>query len=168
MMVDGSMLVKILFSVALLFSYSSEGSEPLSSIQESYRAGDWDHFFAKVIFFRMHNQTHISMGEADGDHILALEIMALARHCQWSLIDGLIESMGGIESDSIGPLVHKALSVVKVKKEYQSYEKDRNNSRANPILKLRESKKNWALSADKVSQLTHHEHFRVKVRSLCK
>lgn len=134
----------------------SEG-ELLKRQQSLYSEKQWDAFFGGAVYLREHTDGQFM------DYSQALEIMALARHCQWPIIESLAANITDQE-----PLSQRSLRVVRMKKGYLKFLNDMQHGRGKISEQIKILRKDWPLSQEKLQKLTSPERVRVHVRSLCK
>lgn len=135
-------------------------AELLAKVQGHYRNQHFDRVFATVQWARAKHWTSWSVERRD--HWLALEIMALARHCQWTSIDRLAET-----PEAAGVLSGKALALVRMKKEYIRFKQDPQNKPAGFVQEIVERKDLWRAVESDLARFDSPENIRVRVRSLC-
>jgi hypothetical protein len=79
-------LALFLFASAPLPAWAAPMME---NVRAHYAAGEFDAFFGAAVWSRLNSGTGLSAEERD--RLLALELMGLARHCQWEAISALKE-----------------------------------------------------------------------------
>ncbi len=152
------------FFIILLFSIQATAVD-LKQVKQLYKSGQWDQFFAHTVFYRSQSQKKSDLNTKDFDHILALELLALARHCQWmpifQLNDRHIENSMSLDKS------RRAMSIIKVKKEYHKFLNDPKNQKKPLIKKLKHSRDHWSVNIEQFAKFTNPQNLRVKVISLC-
>ena len=127
--------------------------------KELYQAGDWDAFFGGALYLRTQKPDSTTL-----DTALALELMALARHCQWALIDEIQQKQASFLK---GPASQKALSFIHLKKEYKVFTKDTRTPKKGFTERLQSSKNQWPIEEQKLSAITNPQNVKMAVGSLC-
>lgn len=142
---------------------NSNDRELLERQKELYRASQndstqWDAFFGGAVYLR-------ALGNSKTiDHSMALEIMALGRHCQWSALRALDQMH--LNKENL-PLSTKAMALIRLKKGFQIFISDPKNFNKNFIQTLSKIREQWSLTERELRLLTHPENLRLHVRSLC-
>jgi hypothetical protein len=119
----------------------------------------WDSFFGSALYLRATGGSEVV------DHSFALELMALARHCQWEVIIDLTQGAQEIPSS---PLSNKALALIKLKKGFQTFMSDPRNSKTSWIERAAKTRDQWPLTQRELRLLSSPENLRLHVESLCK
>ncbi|NQZ01646.1 MAG: hypothetical protein HRT45_13365 [Bdellovibrionales bacterium] len=142
----------------------------LHSTQTHYQASDWDSFFAETLFFRLHlsrlDLTENLTGLADT--FLALEIVALSKHCRWSVIKRLKKQYLAEEKTvERYPKAHKALSFVEAKQDLTLPEIDQENINLKWYEVLQQKRDQWPVAIKTLANLESPKGVKLKVKSLC-
>lgn len=130
----------------------------MSDARAAYSRSDFEAFFGLAQWARLTLPAGLSA--ADRDHLLALELMGLARHCRWSDIALLKE-------EASGPLSIKAYELIAVKAEYRRFASDPKYKSPSLERKITHAREHWALTPDKMRSFGSPAALRAKVRSLC-
>lgn len=155
--------VAFAFAVTFCSVCWAEGSfASTEDVKRLYVEKKWDSFFARVILARDHFYSQDEKASPLQDEVFGLEILALARHCQWHAVDQVLEN----HKDHLNqlPLTDKAYEVVQLKKAYQTYKKDQSDQ---PI-GYKKAKRAWPVKLKEAkSSKVKTSNWRVHVESLC-
>lgn len=124
--------------------------------QQLYRQGDFSAYFGLVQWIRTNKWSELENEERD--HWLALELMALARHCRWSEIQRFKPE---------GAWSQKALDLISVKQEYKNFLSDPQAQRLKFSQQIIQAQSHWHLNSKQMAQLSTPQNLRVPVRSQC-
>ncbi len=133
----------------------------LRSVQQDYRRGNFSKAFATLMWAR---KTQWSQwNDSRKDHWLALELMGLARHCQWAVID----EVAGAVASSQGVLVKQAMALIRLKKQYARFQRDADGLGKGFVERIVERQILWQANEIDFSKIKSPERLRLQVRSLC-
>ncbi len=142
-----------------------DAAEVLEAQKHLYREGSWDAFFGASLYYRVRGDLVPGSSPLVKDHLLALELMALARHCQWQPILELEKSL--VSSAEEKPLSAKALSLIRLKREFVAFAQDQSERRLGLMEAVQQSKSQWNVPESALARLTSPKNLRVHVRSQC-
>lgn len=147
----------LFFIVYAQASSSWTDENVLKRQQELYSQEQWNAFFGTTLYFKFHHPNSRLK-----DHVLALELLALARHCQWELIHKQLEPSVS------GPLANEAMIYIKQKKEYVAFINNIKNQ-VLPLNKTIEDQKNqWPIQIEDLTKITTPESLGMRIKSRCK
>lgn len=126
--------------------------------QDLYHQKAWDAFFGGAYYIRASSYADIK------DHSLALEIMALSRHCQWAVIQDL---SAFLENQPQMKLSQKAFGLIKMKQQYKRFIDDSQNPSQNISVRIKDMRESWPVQATQILKLKDPSSLRLHVRSLC-
>lgn len=158
----GGLMVVIFMALTkvLAADFVEDSSQQILQLQQSYyESQEWDQFFAHIQYHRL--KKTLRQQPQFEDHALALELMALSRHCRWQDISQLIQVY------DLGLKSQEALAYIYMKAELQSFSKDQENRRSALLQRLKKQRDWWPLPEEKLKILTSPDQLRVKVASLC-
>lgn len=133
--------------------------ELLERQKQLYTTNQWDSFFGGAVYLRADNPDVAVL-----DHGFALELMALARHCQWGVIRDLEHSAPQL---FLLPLAKKTMAFIRLKKDFQQFSKDAVLDRQSALQSLKASRDRWKVTAQELRSLTSPQQLKMHVRSLC-
>ena len=103
---------RYLLALILIFVSVNAHGTVLDDARASYANGEFESFFGLAQWARLAQPPDVS--ENDRDQLLALELMGLARHCQWGPVTRL-------KAEIEGPFALKAFELIAVKSEYRRF-----------------------------------------------
>ncbi len=147
-----------MFILKLLIILPVFGSSPsiFERAQMAYQKNDFDSFFGMTVWAHLNQWSALSPDLKD--QWLALEIMALAKHCRYQEIS---------QFQSVGPLSLKALQIVQLKKEYKEFVENQHNTKKPFVEDVIQKSQLWRLSPKDYAKIKSPENLKVLVKSQC-
>ncbi len=156
-------LMQSIFTLVLSWTASgltANTSDLLDLAREKYRTEQFSSFFALARWVRLRNWESLPIEQQD--HWLALELMALARHCRWQEVDQLSRA---VET----PLkrTKKALALISVKQGFKQFKSDPTQQNLPIWRHIEQRRSHWKSSNADFLKLENPVNLRVKVDSHC-
>lgn len=145
-------------ALIFIFAGASAHGTVLDDARSSYANGEFESFFGLAQWARLAQPQELS--ESDRDQLLALELMGLARHCQW-------EPITRLKNEIDGPFALKAFELIAVKSEYRRFAADPRNRRLSMSNRVVHSREHWGVDSKEAKRISAPVNLKAKVRSLC-
>lgn len=140
----------------LLLNNSVLAQDLFAQAQSNYREGQFDRLFGLIRWSR----GHIDFSSQEKDRWLALELMALARHCRWLDIYSR-------ETLVKGPLAKKAMEVIRLKEEYKKFSTDPDLPHLSVEKRLASMQEHWRINDLELRKIKSPKYIRLHVESQC-
>ena len=149
---------------------SAEFLTALIELQKlNYQQGKWDQFFAYAQFYQQKILAH-SENWAQFFHprLIALEVMALVKHCQWQIAAQVgqwgLHIAQEVGFSSVGE-IHQALNYLPSLEKLKTIH---THAKLTSIpSSIQNSIRYWPIHSQSLSYVDHPRHLRVKVESRC-
>jgi hypothetical protein len=175
-------MLALLFSFVLASAHAFDALDDISADDENfipalieaqkkhYKHQEWDRFFANAIFYRYQKLNTLDQLKNNfKGRLIAMEVMALAKHCQWEEANTVLlpamEIAKKIQSDDFSEL-EKEFVLLPAVKYFPHIQKK--TTEAKIPESIFSSTQFWPIQSSSLQYVSHPKWIRVKVQNLCK